>query len=155
MARYILAAVAVALAAFLSLPGESPAQPPLHAATGGNKALMEDWTRKKQELRNRVCEDLRRKNLLPENGVVTFEAKVAPDPRTPGKIKTSIQSLTITDTSKNPHSKDARPSGAAASGARIPGGAQSLEETSFPEEGGTVRGSVVIIGGRLQGQVVP
>jgi hypothetical protein len=153
MAKLILAAVA--LAAVLSLPEESVAQTTLRTTTGGNKALMEDWVRKKQELRERVCEELRRKNLLPRDSVVTFEAKVSSDPRAPDKFKVRIESLTITEHSGKLPSKDTNPTGGPVFGPRIPGGAQSIKETSFPEGGGTVRGAVVVIGGKPQEQGTP
>jgi len=156
-----MAAGALALAAFLSLAGLAAAQmppaqmPPAKKTTGGNKALMEDWVRKKQALRDQVYEDLRRKGLIPENGVVSFEAWVKPDPNNPGKVQVRLESQSIVvrprnQAPKSPQSEDP------IFGPRVPNnGLTESVEGSIPIGGGAVRETITIIGGKPQEQGKP
>jgi len=146
-ARSILAAGALALAAFLFQAGIADAQVPFPTAKGGNKALMEDWARKKRALRDQVADDLRRKGLLPKDGVVSFEALVKPDPRNPGKVQVRIESLTIHE-AKAPANTATDPIFAP----RKPG---PVEEASIPIGGGTVRENITIVGGKPQEPAKP
>uniref|UniRef100_A0A7C4ABB4 Uncharacterized protein n=1 Tax=Fundidesulfovibrio putealis TaxID=270496 RepID=A0A7C4ABB4_9BACT len=147
-----MAAGALALAAFLTTAAGAQAQAtkqaPKPAPQGGNKVLMEDWARKKQLLRDQVYEDLRRKGLLPQDGVVSFDALVKPDPRNPGKVQVRIESLTIHE-----KSKAQAPQGAKNDpifGPRQPAGYPEAVEASLPIGGGTMRETITIVGGKPQ-----
>jgi len=87
MTRMYAAAGALALAVIL-IAGECLAQPPSPPKpTGGNKALMADWVKKKRALRDQALKHVRHGRPLPRNGTVSFEAAVKPDPKKPGKVK--------------------------------------------------------------------
>lgn len=168
MRRILLAAGVLTLAAVLSQAGAATAQTsgptgvvPGPKAQGGNKALMEDWVRKKQALRDQVYEDLRRKGLLPRDGAVTFEALVKPDPKNPGKVTVKIESMTITERPKA-QSQPQNKGGAFPQskndpifGPRTPNGHTQNMEASLPIGGGTVRETITIIGGKPQEQAKP
>lgn len=56
--------------------------PPCHAqqpVQGGNAVLMEDWVRKKTELRDRILDKLRNEGRLPKDGSFEFSARIKPD----------------------------------------------------------------------------
>jgi len=144
MRRFLTAAGALALAAILTAGEVRAQQVPLPKAKGGNKALMEDWVRKKRALRDQVVEDLRAKGLLPRDGVVSFEALVKPDPRNPGKVQVMrIQSLSISERPK-PANNNTDPIFAP----RSPQGKGGTVEAEIPIGGGAVRESITIIGGK-------
>ncbi len=145
MNRILLAAGALALAAFLTAE-TARAQSTIPAAKGGNKALMDDWVRKKQALRDQVVQDLRAKGLLPRDGSVTFKALVKPDPHNPGKVQViRIQSLSIKEKSgAKPGSADP------IFGPRTPTGGHETYEASLPIGGGSISESITIVGGKPQ-----
>lgn len=147
MNRVLAAAGALALAAFLSA-GEARAQTlPAGNAKGGNKALMEDWVRKKQALRDQVVGDLRKKGLLPRDGSVSFQALVKPDPNNPGRIQViRIQSLSIQEKAKPARNGAADP----IFGPRTPNAGHQTYEGSIPVGGGSMSESITIIGGKPQ-----
>ncbi|MFP5223690.1 MAG: hypothetical protein ACLGSA_15470 [Acidobacteriota bacterium] len=165
MKRIFLAAGVLILAAVLFAAGAATAQTsgtskvpmPPAKAQGGNKALMEDWVRKKQALRNQVYEDLRRKGLLPRDGVVSFDALVKPDPQNPGKVTVKIESLTITERPKGQGQGGAFPQAKndPIFGARTPNGQTQAVEASIPMGGGTMRETITIVGGKPQEQARP
>ena len=145
MKRILAAAGAMALAAFLTVGASGAQQVPAPKATGGNKALMEDWVRKKRALRDQVVEDLKRKGMLPKDGTVSFEALVRPDPKNPGKVQVvKIQSLTIQEKPK------AKPLGGGDPifGPRTPQGATETIEATIPIGGGPMRETITIIEGK-------
>lgn len=167
MRRFLQAAGALALAAVLTQAGVATAQTsgtakvPLPPAKvqGGNKALMEDWVRKKQALRDQVYEDLRRKGLIPKDGVVSFDALVKPDPKNPGKVTVKIKSMTITE---RPKGQGQTQGGAFPQtkndpifGARTPSGQTQAVEATIPIGGGTMRETITIVGGKPQEQARP
>ncbi|GFK93693.1 hypothetical protein NNJEOMEG_01527 [Fundidesulfovibrio magnetotacticus] len=147
-ARIILAAGALALAAFLFQPGKAQAQDkiPFPEGKGSQKALMDDWVRKKRALRDQVAQDLRRKGLLPKDGVVSFEAVVKPDPKNPGKVLVHIESLTI---------HEARSPVNTATDAIFAPRKGGAEAASIPVGGGTVRENITIVGGKPQEPAKP
>lgn len=169
MRRFVLAAGALALAAVLSQAGAATAQTsgptgvvvPGPKAQGGNKALMADWVRKKQALRDQVYEDLRRKGLIPRDGTVTFDARVKPDPKNPGKVTVKIESMTITERPKA--SGQAQNQGGAFPqakndpifGARTPNGQTQAVEAAIPIGGAAMRETITIVGGKPQEQARP
>lgn len=168
MRRILLAAGALALAAVLTQAGVATAQTsgsksvvPVPKSQGGNKALMEDWVRKKQALRDQVYEDLRRKGLIPKDGFVTFDALVKPDPKNPGKVTVKIESMTITERPKG--QGQAQGQGGAFPqtkndpifGARTPNGQTQAVEAAIPIGGGTMRETITIVGGKPQEQARP
>lgn len=166
MRRILLAAGALALAAVLTQAEVATAQTsgskgvvPVPKAQGGNKALMEDWVRKKQALRDQVYEDLRRKGLIPKDGTVTFDARVKPDPKNPGKVTVKIESMTITE---RPKGQGQTQGGAFPQtkndpifGARTPNGQTQAVEAAIPIGGGTMRETITIVGGKPQEQARP
>jgi len=167
MRRILLAAGALALVAVLTQAGAATAQTsgtarvplPPAKAQGGNKALMEDWVRKKQALRDQVYEDLRRKGLIPKDGTVTFDARVKPDPKNPGKVTVKIESMTITE---RPKGQGQTQGGAFPQtkndpifGARTPNGQTQAVEAIIPIGGGTMRETITIVGGKPQEQARP
>lgn len=168
MRRILQAAGALALAAVLTQAGGATAQTsgskgvvPVPKVQGGNKALMEDWVRKKQALRDQVYEDLRRKGLIPRDGSVTFDARVKPDPKNPGKVTVKIESMTITERPKA--SGQVQNQGGAFPqakndpifGARTPNGQTQAVEAAIPIGGGTMRETITIVGGKPQEQARP
>lgn len=165
MRRILLAAGALALAAVLTQAGGATAQTsgtarvplPPAKAQGGNKALMEDWVRKKQALRDQVYEDLRRKGLIPKDGTVTFDARVKPDPKNPGKVTVQIESMTITERPKGQTQGGAFPQtkNDPIFGARTPNGQTQAVEATIPIGGGTMRETITIVGGKPQEQARP
>jgi len=164
MRRILLAAGALALAAVLTQAGVATAQTsgskgvvPVPKAQGGNKALMEDWVRKKQALRDQVYEDLRRKGLIPKDGTVTFDARVKPDPKNPGKVTVKIESMTITERPKGQGQGGAFPQtkNDPIFGARTPNGQTQAVEAAIPIGGGTMRETITIVGGKPQEQARP
>jgi hypothetical protein len=173
MRRFLLAAGALALAAVLTQAGAATAQTsgtakvPLPPAKvqGGNKALMEDWVRKKQALRDQVYEDLRRKGLIPRDGSVTFDARVKPDPRNPGKVTVKIESMTIIERPKGQGQAPGQAQGQGGAfpqtqndpifGARTPTGQTQAVEATIPIGGGTMRETITIVGGKPQEQARP
>jgi hypothetical protein len=115
---------------------------------GGNKALMEDWVRKKQQARDHVYRELKRQKLLPKNASVSYEATVKQDPKHPDKVQVRVESLSIRE------NHEQNPAQAAPNdpifGPRSPtGGAEGINDS--PPAGQPVRGSITIIGGRLIG----
>lgn len=145
MKRVLAAAGALALAAFLSAGAAHAQQVPAPKAAGGNKALMEDWVRKKRALRDQVVEDLRRKGMLPKDGTVSFEALVKPDPKNPGKVQViKIQSLTIQEKTRPRNQAGADP----IFGPRSPNGATETIEAAIPIGGGPMRETITIIEGK-------
>jgi hypothetical protein len=70
----------------------------LPAQAQGNKALMEDWARKKQQTKDEVYKELKRQGAVPHNGTITFEATVKPDPRKPDSSKVRIDSVVVKET---------------------------------------------------------
>lgn len=165
MRRILLAAGALALAAVLTQAGAATAQTsgttrvpmPPAKAQGGNKALMEDWVRKKQALRDQVYEDLRRKGLIPKDGFVTFDALVKPDPKNPGKVTVKIESMTITERPRQQSQGGAFPQtkNDPIFGARTPNGQTQAVEAAIPIGGGTMRETITIVGGKPQEQARP
>jgi len=144
MKRVFAAAGALALAAILTAGEVRAQQVPVPKAKGGNKALMEDWVRKKRALRDQVLEDLRSKGLLPRDGVVSFEALVKPDPHNPGKVRVMrIQSLSI---SERPKAVNTNTDPIFAP--RSPQGQGGVVEATIPIGGGAVRETITIIGGK-------
>lgn len=85
----------LALAAAMLLTAVLMASP---AQAQGNKALMEDWVRNRQQARDEVLKELKRQGALPRNGTVTFEATVKPDPRRPDAPKVRIDSVVVRET---------------------------------------------------------
>lgn len=164
MRRILLAAGALALAAVLTQAGAATAQTsgskgavPVPKVQGGNKALMEDWVRKKQALRDQVYEDLRRKGLIPRDGFVTFDARVKPDPKNPGKVTVKIESMTITERPKGQTQGGAFPQtkNDPIFGARTPNGQTQAVEATIPIGGAAMRETITIVGGKPQEQARP
>lgn len=168
MRRILLAVGALALAAVLTQAGAATAQTsgskgvvPVPKAQGGNKALMEDWVRKKQALRDQVYEDLRRKGLIPKDGFVSFDALVKPDPKNPGKVTVKIESMTITERPKASGQTQAQGGAFPQTkndpifGARTPNGQTQAVEAAIPIGGGTMRETITIVGGKPQEQARP
>jgi hypothetical protein len=91
-----LSAAGIVILAALLPPAPAPAQDP--DQPGGNKALMQDWVRKKQQARDQVYRELKRQNLLPKDGSVSFEATVKPDPKARDKYQVRIESMSISET---------------------------------------------------------
>lgn len=154
MKRTLLAAGALALAAFLPASGKVLAQAvtqqgsiplPPPQAQGGNKALMADWVRKKQELRSQVVEDLRRKGLLPQNGSVTYEARVSQDPKNPGKILVRLESLSIAE---KPGGKQQEPMAGPVFAPRGSSVQRQDVDVPVPHPGSVVRDTIPITGGK-------
>ena len=86
MTRFAFTGAPVILAALLAT---SPAQ------AQGNKVLMDEWVRNKQQARDEVLKELKRQGALPRNGTVTFEATVKPDPKRQGAPKVRIDSVVV------------------------------------------------------------
>ena len=155
--RGFAAAGALALAAFFfCAPGYAQAPAPSktggkQAQFGGNKVLMEDWVRQKQQLRDQVYQDLRRQGAVPKNGTVTFEATVVPDPKHPGKVLVRVESLTISE-----HPAQAQPTKASVDpifGPRSPGGTTEYVNGSLPVGPQKTRDSITFVGGQPQNGV--
>jgi len=64
----------------------------------GNKALMDEWARNKQQAKDEVYRELKRQGAVPKNGTITFEATVKPDPRKPDSSKVHIDSVVVKET---------------------------------------------------------
>lgn len=144
MNRILAAAGALALAATLTAVDLRAQQLPAPKAKGGNKALMDDWVRKKRALRDQVVDDLRAKGLLPMDGTVSFEALVKPDPRNPGKVQVMhIKSLSIREKPKAANT-NTDPIFAP----RSPQGNGVAVEATIPIGGGSVRETIHIVGGK-------
>ncbi len=155
--RGFVAAGALALAAFFfCAPGyaQSPASAKHGGKTvqfGGNKVLMEDWVRQKQQLRDQVNQDLRRQGAVPKNGTVTFEATVVPDPKHPGKVLVRVESLTIRE--HPAQAQTAKGSVDPIFGPRSPGGNTEYVNGSLPVGPQKTRDSITFVGGQPQNGV--
>lgn len=117
--------------------------------TGGNRALMEDWVRRKQHTRDQVYQELRRQGVVPKNGTVTFEATVLPDPKKPGKTRVRIDALAIRehpDTQASPGKNSVDP----IFGPRSPGGAAESVNGVLPVGPQKTHDSITFIDGRPQ-----
>lgn len=66
--------------------------------SGGNQELMNDWVKQKQKLKNRIIEELRSRQQLPERGHVEFEAKVKRNPAKPDDYIVEIEKFRVYDT---------------------------------------------------------
>lgn len=153
MKRYLLAAGALVLAAVLAAGGAYAQSVPLPKAQGGNKALMEDWVRKKRALRDQVYQDLSRKGLLPRDGTVSFEALVKPDPKHPGKVTVKLGSLTIHERAKGQSPQNGQNSmkmDGPIFSPRNPSGKTEMVEASIPIGGATYNETITIVGGKPQ-----
>lgn len=64
-------------------------------AKGGNKALMEAWAARKREVRQKVLDMLDASGKLPQNGSVSFEAVLRPDPANANALEIVIESVTV------------------------------------------------------------
>ena len=74
----------------------------------GNKVLMEEWARTKQQAKDEVYKELKRQGAVPKNGTITFEATVKPDPKSPGQSKVHIDSVVVNESApgKKPAASD-------------------------------------------------
>jgi hypothetical protein len=152
MKRVLLAAGALALAALLAAGSATAQSVPLPKAQGGNKALMEDWVRKKRALRDQVYQDLSRKGLLPRDGTVSFEALVKPDPKNPDKVTVKLGSLAILERPKGQSAQNAAKMDGPIFGPRNPSGRTEMIEASIPVGGVTYNETITIVGGKPQEQ---
>jgi hypothetical protein len=85
----------VLVVACLACPGLAPAAGGEAPARGGNAALMERWVEQRRLIRDEVLATLRRQGRLPEDGTVSFEAVVAPDPGNRERLRVRLQSIEI------------------------------------------------------------
>lgn len=81
--------------ACLACPGLAPAAGGEAPARSGNAALMERWVEQRRLIRDEVLATLRRQGRLPEDGTVSFEAVVAPDPGNRERLRVRLQSIEI------------------------------------------------------------
>jgi len=87
----LAAALAPAPAGLLTARSALAAEP----AKGGNKALMEAWAARKREVRQKVLDMLAESGKLPQNGSVSFEAALRPDPANANALEIVIESVTV------------------------------------------------------------
>lgn len=92
-------AVGLALAAPVLAAGEAG------APKGGNAALMERWAEQRRLIRDEILAALRRQGRLPENGTVSFEALVAPDPENRERLKVRLETIEISPAPETPAAK--------------------------------------------------
>lgn len=72
------------------------------APKGGNAVLMERWAEQRRLIRDEILATLRRQGRLPENGTVSFEALVAPDPKNRERLKVRLETIEISPAPVNP-----------------------------------------------------
>ncbi len=92
-------AVGLALAVPVLAAGEAG------APKGGNAALMERWAEQRRLIRDEILATLRRQGRLPEDGTVSFEALVAPDPKNRERLKVRLETIEIRPAPMNPAAK--------------------------------------------------
>jgi hypothetical protein len=108
----------------------------------GNKALMEDWARKKQQTKDEVYKELKRQGAVPHNGTITFEATVKPDPRKPDAAKVRIDSVVVKDTPAGQRPQTSDP----VFGPRDPG-TGPVRESGTIQTGTTMRETITVTNG--------
>jgi len=98
-----LAAIALTAALIPAPAGPSGARCALAAepAKGGNKALMEAWAARKREVRQKVLDMLAESGKLPQNGSVSFEAVLRPDPANENALEIVIESVAVSPAPAN------------------------------------------------------
>ena len=107
----------------------------------GNKALMEEWARKKQQTKDEVYKELKRQGAVPRNGTITFEATVKPDPKKPDMSKVRIDSVVVKETpvGQKPQASDP------VFGPREPGAGPARESGTI--QTGTMRETITVTNG--------
>jgi len=111
------------------------------ALAQGNKALMEEWARKKQQTKDEVYKELKRQGAVPRNGTITFEATVKPDPKKPDMSKVRIDSVVVKETSAGQKPQASDP----VFGPRDPGTGPTRESGTI--QTGTMRETITVTNG--------
>jgi hypothetical protein len=64
-------------------------------AMAGNKALLENWAKNKQQIKEKVYEQLQKEGKIPKNGSVYFEARTKKDPANPKNVLVEVDAIRV------------------------------------------------------------
>ncbi len=131
----------------------------LAPARAGNKELMDEWSRKKQQVKDKVYEQLKREGRIPKDGTVYFEARTKADPADTGKVLIEVDSVRVEPSAPASASAPKKPPAKA-----VPGGASASApaQTSLPFASGNpgepapgLKGGSLGVPGAGQGTATP
>jgi len=67
----------------------------LEPALAGNKELLDNWAKNKQQIKQKVFEQLQKEGKVPKNGTVYFEARTKPDPANKSNVLVEVDTIRV------------------------------------------------------------
>lgn len=65
------------------------------AAVAGNKDLMDNWAKNKQQIKQKVFDQLQKEGKIPKNGEIYFEARTKPDPANKNNVLVEVDTIRV------------------------------------------------------------
>lgn len=96
-------------------------------AMAGNQALLENWAKNKQQIKEKVYEQLQKEGKIPKNGSVYFEARTKKDPANPKNVLVEVDAIRVDEAGEKTTWK--KPQAETEGPGPVRGGAVALPET--------------------------